>query len=259
MDWVPSWDGGIPPDGAIGLSALLNWQYVLILQMAAELEELMGGHLRSQEYRAQSLQISQAATLKFWDDTRGLFTDDISHQHFSEHTQCLALLSGLLNPSIKEKITAGLVSAPDLTRTTVYFTHYLFETYREIGRTDLLLDRMSLWFDLKKMGFKTPIEQPEPSRSDCHAWSSHPLYHYYTSILGIRPASLAFKTVRIKPQLGPLSTAQGKLVHPNGVIDVDFRKEQGNLHGHISLPDGISGVLQVDGETKELTPGAQEF
>ena len=54
---------------------------------------------------------------------------------------------------------------------------------------DRFFDRMSLWLNLKTLGCKTMLEMPEPSRSDCHAWAAHPVYHYLASILGIRPAA----------------------------------------------------------------------
>jgi len=39
------------------------------------------------------------------------------------------------------------LSDKDLARATIYFTHYLFETYRVVGRIDALLERLSLWFE----------------------------------------------------------------------------------------------------------------
>ena len=39
-------------------------------------------------------------------------------------------------------------------------------------------------------------------RSDCHAWSSSPLYHLMSLTGGIYPASPGFKNIRIQPELG---------------------------------------------------------
>jgi hypothetical protein len=150
-----------------------------------------------------------------------------------------------------------LLTAPDLDRMTVYASFYLFETFRKLGRMDKLFERLPLWFDMPDQGFNTPLEMPEPSRSDCHGWSSHPLFHYFATLLGIRPGNLGFWSVEIAPQLGPLTQASGRLVHPSGgEVAVDFhRAEDGSLNGMVSLPPGIDGILVVNGEVTFLQEG----
>jgi hypothetical protein len=122
----------------------------------------------------------------------------------------------------------------------------LFEAYAQLGRIDKLLERLAIWFDLKGSGFKTTFEMPEPSRSDCHAWGAHPLYHYFAAILGIRPGSFDFRSVAIAPQLGALASASGTLVHPRGDIHVHLQAENGLIHAEITLPDGLPGTLFFD-------------
>lgn len=258
MDWVPDWTGGIPPDGAHGASALINWHFIWALKIAAQLEELIGESLLAARWQALASQLARYAEV-FWDEACGLYADDIEHSSFSEHTQCLALLSGQLDPVRVHRVADGLLSSPDLTRTTIYFTHYLFEACRSVGRMDALFDRLPLWFDLMDNGLRTPVEQPEPTRSDCHGWGAHPLYHYFASILGIRPVSPGFQTVQIEPQLGTLGFARGSLVHPQGEITVEFIQQDGRLHGIVSLPTGISGYLHVNEKVIPLFEGQNEF
>jgi len=298
MDWVPAWseDAGAPPEGASGVSGLLNWQLVYVLTLAADLEARLGEQELAARYRRLAAELAVRATETFWDEDRGLLADDAdeyirARQHFSEHTQCMAILSGQLDPARRARVAAALLPGPSsgcgaagdgrpalagdsrlkpgvqfspvpettLARTTIYFSHYLFETYRELGRIDALVERLGLWFDLAERDFKTPVESPEPSRSDCHAWGSHPLYHYFATILGIRPASLGFRSVEIAPQLGPLTSASGRLVHPaGGEIVVDFRLEDGTLHASVTLPPGLTGTLCYAGQTLPLTEGTQE-
>jgi alpha-L-rhamnosidase len=231
-DWVPGWHGGIPADGEFGVSGPLNWHLAYTLQLAAELEEFMNEPHLSSRARHFSGELSSRVTSAFYDEKRKLFADDLAHQHFSEHAQCLAILCG------ETRSAEALIHDPQLYRTTIYFTHYLFEAYRALGRVDFVFDRMKLWFDLPAQGFKTTPEMPEPTRSDCHAWGAHPLYHWFASVLGIRPASFGFETVRIEPNLGPLKSAAGVLPHPRGVIEVHV-DESGM---RVSLPDGVKHV-----------------
>ncbi len=116
-----------------------------------------------------------------------------------------------------------------------------------------------MWFNLKPQGFKTTFEMPEPSRSDCHAWGAHPVFHYFATLLGIRPAAPGFKSVRIQPQLGPLESARGTLVHPAGRIALDVRRAGERLRGEVELPDGVTGELLINGGATPLRTGRQEF
>jgi hypothetical protein len=256
MDWVPAWTHGMPPDGDIGqASGPLNWQAALALRDVVELEQALGEHELAARAERQGRELAAALDAAMWDDRRGLYADDAARTSFSEHAQCLALLSGFVPEARRARIAKGLVEASDLHRTTIYFSHYMFETYRLLGRIDLLIARMGLWFALPSLGLKTTLEAPEPSRSDCHAWGAHPLYHYLATILGIRPAAAGFARVRIEPQLGPLAWAKGAMAHPRGEIAVELRQENARLRGTITLPDGVAGTLVLEGREQPLSPG----
>ena len=114
-----------------------------------------------------------------------------------------------------------------------------------------LFDRLSLWFNLKSQGFFTPPEEPEPSRSDCHGWGSHPLFHYYATILGIRPAAPHFREVQISPNLGHLTHARGTIPHPNGVIEVHLEEARRES----TLPPGTTGIFRARNQNIPLHHG----
>ena len=121
------------------------------------------------------------------------------------------------------------------------------------------MSRLGLWFDLKERGFKTTFERPGDSRSDCHAWGAHPIYHYYATILGVRPSRMGFGSVEVRPMLGGMKSASGKLVHPKGFIEVSYKQRAGSFEASITLPGGVSGVLAVGGTEEKLVPGLNRF
>jgi alpha-L-rhamnosidase len=228
---------------------------IYTLGLAVNLEQAFGEPEFAARYERWAGELTVRVHDVFWDDKRGLYADDLAHQYFSEHAQCFALLSGRLNNEYQTRTAENLLTADDLARTTIYFSHYLFETLRLLNRVDVLFERLSLWYDLAKNGLKTPIESPEPTRSDCHGWGAHPLFHFFATILGIRPSSNGFASVEIRPQLSHLSHAKGTMVHPRGEIHVDFRIENGRLHGSVQLPDGVNGHLWWDNQITELSGG----
>jgi hypothetical protein len=259
FDWVRDWAAGVPPDGAEGVSGMLNWQLVYTLGLAAQLERWVGAPEMAALFERHRTALARKVTSLFWDGERGLFSDDVSGVHFSEHTQCMAVLSDMLDDERRDRIATALVREPSLARATIYFTHYLFETYRVLGLAGPLFERLGLWFDLPNQGFKTTPEAPEPSRSDCHAWGAHPLFHCFATLMGMRPAGFGFRNVEIAPLLGPLDHVSGAMVHPRGSIECDMHRDARQLRGTIVLPDGVHGTLRWRGATVGLVPGQQEF
>jgi alpha-L-rhamnosidase len=256
IDWAPEWsaDAGAPPGATASVSGVLNWQLVYVQILAANLEEQLGEPELAARLRRRARQTAQGLKV-FWDEGRGLYADDLGHTSFSEHTQSLAILSGLLPDTHRAHVAAGLIGDSGLVRATIFYMHYLFEAYRKLGRGDALLERMQLWFDLPEHGLRTPVEMPEPTRSDCHAWGSHPLFHERATILGVRPAGLGFRSVEIAPLLGTLTWAHGSLPHPRGTIEIDLRRDGDTLHAQITLPDGVEGTLHWQGQAVEVGAG----
>jgi len=258
-DWTSSWQLGVPPDGFDGFSGVLNWHLIYTLGLAVKLEEWAGESLIAQRWQGWQDAITAASKTTFWDEQQGLFADDISHTHFSEHTQCLALLSGKLKDEEFRRTADSLLSDDSLTPTTIYFTHYLFETFYLLGQPEAFFNRMALWFSLSEQGFKTTPEQPEPSRSDCHGWGAHPLYHYFTTLLGIRPTTFGFSKVEIAPMVGHLTELAGEMIHPYGTIQAHLQFENGNVWGDITLPEGLSGIFRYAEKTQLLKAGTQQI
>ncbi len=259
QDWVPEWKGGVPPDGYDGVNGLLNWEVAYALERAAELETWLGEPELAARDRRLSRELVARIEATFWDGARGLYAEDAAHGHYSEHTQCVALLSGSLDDARRETVFASLIAAPDLARATVYFSHYLFEAYHAVGRADLFAARLSLWHDLKADGLFTTIEQPEPTRSDCHAWGAHPLYQFLASTLGVRPGAMGFATVHIAPNPGALTTAKGRVVHPLGMIEVAIERGESGTVVTVTLPGDLTGVFAYAGQEVALGPGGQRL
>ena len=249
-DWVPvdearkkdegdvPWRNGVPAQGGWGVSGILNWHAALVFKLAGELESWFGESEIAALQTRRAQELAHAVDEHFWNEESGIYADTLAHDAWSEHAQCLALLSGFVPIEKKTRVAQGLLSAPDLARTTIYFTHYLFETYRQLGEMDAFFNRLQLWQSLVDNDLKTTIEMPEPTRSDCHAWGAHPLFHFYATLAGIRPIAPAFSRVEVKPQLGNLSWLEATMPHPRGEIRVSVR--EGNVK--CELPDGVERV-----------------
>jgi hypothetical protein len=257
VDWVPAWATGNAPDGLKGISSINNLFFVQALLHAADVEESVGDSAMVARHRQLARELSDVIVTRFWDDKRNLLADDQKHSSFSEHAQCLALLNGVLSKEKEAACFKALIETKDLHRATVYFSFYLFETFKKFDRGDLIVDRLGFWQDLLKGGFKTPVESPEPSRSDCHAWGSHPLFHMRASLFGIRPLNAGFSELEIAPSPGSLEWLEVKAPHPKGWIEgkLRFDHQTGKCSGDIVLPEGVKGTFRWKGTETRLNPG----
>jgi alpha-L-rhamnosidase len=242
IDWSVGWNAGMPKDADTGASAPLNFKLAWVLKQAAEIEDVAGHSELALLHRRRARELASAAQA-FWCPHRKLYADDLQHTQFSEHTNTLALLGDSVPESNWADTIDGLLNRDDLTRATIYFVHYLFELFGKLELPDRLIDRMGLWFKLHDLGFKTTIEAPEPSRSDCHAWGAHPLFHYVATLAGIRPTAAGFSKVRVKPLLGKLQRVNANMTTPRGLIRVDLHRSDHHLRGSIVLPPTLTGEL----------------
>jgi hypothetical protein len=242
------------------LSGLTHWLLVWTLRLAAELEDGFGEPEPATRWRRLAAELARGSDATFWDEGRGLYADNAGRAAFSELVQCLALLSGGVPPARRARVAGPLLGHRMADPSTVHTSHYLFEVCRLLGRPDVVLERLGFWVDLKRRGLKTPIESAEPTRSDCHAWGSHPLYHLFATFLGIRPAGWGFREVEIAPLLGRLEHAGGRLVHPaGGEIVAEVERKAGALRGRVVLPPGLTGTLRLPSGVRPLPSGETRF
>jgi len=262
IDWSEPWkqnegynSRGHPLVDESNCSGIQPVWFIYAADRAAELERWIGEDTFADRLDRICDSLMKTYRKTFWNAERRMFSDQPSGQTFSEHAQCLALLTGRLDDDEQTGCLAALENPPaDIAPATVYFVHYVFEAFREARRPGLILDRMQFWYDLVDQGFKTCIEKPDPSRSDCHAWGAHPLFHAHATFMGIRPASFGFNSVDVTPQLANLKEMRTRLPHPQGDIVASYAN--GKLT--VTLPEGLDGAIQVDGESRKLSPGANE-
>jgi hypothetical protein len=242
------------------ISGLTHWLLVWTLRLAAELEDGFGEPEPAGRWRRVAVELARASDEAFWNEASGLYADVPGGTECSELVQCLALLGGGLAPARGKRVAETLLRGGAGDPVSVHTTHYLFEACRLLGRPQAIFDRLGSWKELRRLGLKTPVESAEPTRSDCHAWGSHPLFHFFATLLGIRPAGWGFREVEIAPLLGPLAHASGRLVHPaGGEIVVDLEQAAGALHGRVVLPPTVTGTLRLAAGARPLASGETRF
>jgi alpha-L-rhamnosidase len=260
VDWVPKWPGGVPPGGRDGHSTVISLQYVYALERAAQMEEALGLADEAVRDRKRAAALRDAVRSKSWDEGRGLFRDAPGMELYSQQANILAVLADAVPPEKKRAVMERVLDDASLTQATYYFSFYLFEALANAGLAERYVERLAPWRGMLAMGLTTTPENPEPTRSDSHAWAAHPNYGLLATVLGVRPDSAGWRTVKIAPALGSLKRAQGRVPHPLG--DIDVRLERGDekaVVAEVTLPKGLTGVFEWAGRRLPLHEGYQKL
>jgi hypothetical protein len=262
VDWAWAWSeeervGGVPPGVRNGGSSILALQFAYTLRQASALFDFFGEKEKAAHYDALANDLTAATYRECWDASRGLLADTPAKETFSQHANILAVLTDAVPADQQAGLLQKTMTDKSITQTTFYFRFYLFQALKKTSLGDAFLAQLDDWRTMLNMGLTTFAENPEPTRSDCHAWSASPNYEFFSTVLGINPASPGFRKVRIEPFLGNLDFAEGKIPHPDGDISVRLEKTPVGLKARISLPDGLNGSIYWKGQVKQVAGGKE--
>lgn len=270
VDWGKDFAFGMPPRDANGESSVITLQYVEALRYAAELESTLGDPSRAQLYRESASRAVESVRRLCWNANYGLLADTPSQKHYSQHANILGVWLDVI-PAEKQKDVLGKIlsvsdsafpapgAVPAMTKATYYFRFYLARALEHAGMGDDYLKLLQPWHDMVSLGLTTWAEQPEPTRSDSHAWSAHPNYDLLTIVAGIRPKTPGFSTVEIQPHLGPLQHVVAAMPTSKGIIESSYTSSASGTTATLTLPPTVTGEFQWKGKTFALHPGTQQL
>lgn len=173
---------------------------------------------------------------------------------FSQHGQVWAVLSGIALPERRKAIMRKALQDDTLVRCSLCTHYFLYRALDEVGlytRTEELWDS---WKAIMDMKVTTWPEDPVNWRSDCHAWSSTPLYEFVACGLGIKPEAPGFDVVRIEPKMLWLRSCEGSVHTRHGTITVSWTETDGifSIRLQTQRPVPVVCVLPDGAEHREI-------
>jgi alpha-L-rhamnosidase len=261
VDWTDEWKsipgkgmGGVPQGGIDGQSTILSLHLAYSLKHAADLFRHFGFDQRADYYLKKAVILKKAVNENCWDSTKGYYGDTPAKDEFSMHTQIFAVLTDAIPEARQQEFVRKFKDDKDLIQPTMYFRYYLTRALHQTGLGDNYLGTLDLWHEMLDNGLTTFAEKPDPTRSDCHAWSASPNYDLLSLVAGIEPASPGFKSIKMEPHFGPLRSISGEMPHPSGTIFFDLeRKGKNGIQGTVELPEGLGGHFKWNGKILELS------
>jgi len=259
VDWAGNMGWG--PKGSDGSAAIYDLQLLLAYQWAAKMEAKMGLPVYATLYNQKAKQLAETIQRKYWDPAKKMYADTKDKNEFSQHTNSLAILSGIVKEGDITPLCNMMLSDKSLTQCTVYFKYYLHQALLKGGMGNDFMNWLDIWRENIRMGMTTWAEDSSLStvRSECHAWGSSPNIEFFRMVLGIDSDSPGFNRVKIAPNLGSMTEISGEMPHPHGKIAVAYKMENNKWKVDINLPEAINGEFIWKGKTYKLKAGKNSF
>jgi len=255
-DWV--FANGEAPSVSKAQSAVADLHLLMALQWAAELEKSLGDKAIAQSYQTKIELLSKTIRNLYWNAERQLYSDTPEGKFYSQHTNSLAVITGLSTGAEAKATMKKVVDRENMTVATLYFQFYVAEAMNKAGLGDLYTDNLQTWKEVLDLGVTTWPETGANSRSECHGWGASPNYHFFKVVCGIESLEPGFRKLRIAPNFGKSTSIQATMPLLEGTLQMKLEKtSKGGLIGEVSIPGGIQSTLVWKGIERSLSPGKQ--
>lgn len=223
-DWAECWRGGKSDRDECLPETVINLFYAEACRIAGVLFGEIGDLTTRDNFAKRQMLTINAVNRNCYDTDEMLYSDVPGQKWFSQHVNALSILFNAADQSQYHDLTEAICKKGDLAQSTLYFNFYLLEALNKANEYDGFENILNKWNEMLALGFTTFPERPDPNtRSDCHAWSSSPVYEVITKYFGVTPMSFGFECVKIAPKPGKIKYLSGQVpIRDKGKIQISW-------------------------------------
>lgn len=250
VDWVSEWhhNFGVPISKEEAINTVYHEMYVYFLKKAAELSRMVGRTGIAEEYLAVAERVTQGVRTHCFDVARGLFTDTVGRPDTSAHAQLWAVLSGIAEGEEAVRLMEQVLHNASLYQCSYSMTFYLLRALEMTGLYRHRAQYLARWETMMDLNMSTWCEDPVTQRSDCHGWSSLPIYEFAAMTLGVKPAAPGYGALCIAPYTGDHMEAEGSVSTARGPVSVRWEKRDGEITLTAQVPEGLPTEIVLAGQ-----------
>lgn len=257
VDWVPEWHRffGVPLSKEERVNTIYHEMLVYFLKKAAWLNEQLGFSGVGNEYRKIAEQVSEAVKIHCFNKEKGLYVDTPGRSDASTHAQFWAVLSGIAEGEEAKRLMREVLENKDLYQSSYSMNFYLFRALEIAGMYDKTESYLKGWEKMVHQNMTTWCEDPFLQRSDCHGWSSLPIFEYTHMLLGIKPAIPGYEAITIAPFTQNHTHIEGSIPTVKGKIFVSWEKVGGEIKLEVNSPEKVPVKIILEGKQFESQGG----
>lgn len=239
-----------------GGSAFLSGLYAMALDAAMRVHREAGLPEDADRWAPTLERVRAGLVERCWEPDRRVFAEspELAGGPVSQHAQVMPILACAGDEALRRELGGRLFDEPVVPTMEKPYAFYLSRALEQTGHFDrfdseLLVD----YREMMARRLTTWQEHAEPSRSDCHAWTSWPAADYLTAVLGIKPGRPGFREILVEPS--PVyETARGRMPTPVGPVAVELSREGGRLNARVTGPAGVPIRVRLPGAQERVFP-----
>lgn len=257
VDWVPQWKNAEPILEKGKVITVYSMYYAYALLLAADICEKVGRSGMGEDYKKRYEKIKTAIKEHCFDKERGLYRDSTDGA-YSMHAIIWAVLAEIETGEAADTLLSHINDA-DVRKSSFSMNFYLFRAFEKCGKVGEIFKNLGGWQKMIDMHCTTWCENPDNPRSECHGWSSAPLYEFSSNILGVK---VGFnEEIAISPYMPEnLTYAKGTVPTRFGNVEVSWTRDGGKSNINVKAPQGVEKKLILpSGEIKIFGKDITEF
>jgi len=187
-----------------------------------------------------------------WDKRKKVFRDGVDTDHASLHTNMMALAFGLVAPKQEDAVMAFVRSRG--MACSVYGSQFLMDAIYAAGDADYGLSLLTSqgdrsWYNMIRAGSTITMEawdnKYKPNQDWNHVWGAVPANVIPRKLMGVEPLEPGWKTFRVRPQIGSLEWANGKVPTIKGDVTVSCKQDPSTYVMQLVVPGNTSGTVEL--------------
>ena len=269
VDWNARWtpdklaDAGTPVEGrSTGTFSYFTMLYAWTLRRVAVLLRLLGDQSTATSLDGRADKASNGLRQYCFDGT--LFTDGPAEERRAGYSQVAQIWGILAIPGFDgdDKIRVlrrAFEPNTSLAKCSYPQMHYGFRALAQTSLYDEYYHRLwEPWRAMLDRHLITWEEDDINARSDCHAWSSLPIYEYLQEVIGLWGVGPAFERLLFAPRIGLYNTVDGQVVLGSiGTAKCEWHRSENGTRVKLRLPIRRSVQMRFGDETIDLGEGVE--
>lgn len=233
------------------VNTVVNAFHLRALACMAELARALRRDDDATAFEARERTTRAAFQAVLFDSARGLYRDGEGTDHASLHANLFPLAFGLVPHAQHPAVTQWLGQRG--MACSVYAAQYLLDALYENDAATAALNLMLApgdrsWRHMVDSGTTITWEawdqKYKPNQDWNHAWGAAPANLLSRYVLGARPLTAGWSTIRLRPNPGTLAFAEGKIPTPRGPITLAWKRAE-TFSLTFNIPPKTSARLEL--------------